>query len=49
VSAEDRAWAAMVRDLGDVIHTMPDLAEVLLPLQLERLGDQPDGEDVQTH
>jgi hypothetical protein len=38
----------MVRDYGDAVKEMSDLAAVLLPLYLEWLDDPPGGDTLQT-
>lgn len=36
MSVEDRAWAMMVEEVGDIVHEDPTLAEALLPKYRER-------------
>jgi hypothetical protein len=37
VSVDDRAWALMIREIGDAVHEDRSLAEALLPRYRERV------------
>lgn len=40
MSAEDRAWALMVSEIGDAVHEDQSLAEALLPRYRERIAEE---------
>lgn len=38
MSVDERAWAMMIREIGDAVHEDPTLAEALLPRYRDRIA-----------